>query len=304
MAIRIIQDKTAKKKKTKRKVTAKKSNSSITRHTTMTISRKKINIVKGNNNKFIKKLVRRIFILLFVVSLAFSSVYAYNHWMMPYLCSLERFFIDTIEVTGCKNVTESEIINLVPFDVGQSSFEVNLGRLEKDLKESKPELKNVFAHRTNNFKKIVISLTERVPEVFVSIDNEKKGLDFDNKPFNLKGDMANMKIPTIIFNDDEEKLFLLNFYKQIKNHISDIIPEITEIKYSKLDDIILTMNNKTSIYWGLDDKKKNGKKATRLQQVVKDLNNKNKYARSIDLSFIDNNKNKIIVDIVNEEQSI
>lgn len=303
MAIRIIQDKTAKKKKTTRKTTTKKS-SSITRHTTMTISRKKINIVKGNNNKFIKKLVRRIIALLFVVSLAFSSVYAYNHWMMPYLCSLERFFIDTIEVTGCKNVTESEIINLVPFDVGQSSFEVNLGRLEKDLKESKPELKNVFAHRTNKFKKVVISLTERVPEVFVTINDEKKGLDFDNKPFNLKGDMSDMKIPTIIFNDEEEKLLLLNFYKRIKNYISDIIPGITEIKHSKLDDIILTMNNKTIIYWGLDDKNKNEKKATRLQQVIKDLNNKNKDAKSIDLSFIDSNKNKIIVDIVNEEQSI
>ena len=140
--------------------------------------------------------------------------------------------------------------------------------------------------------------------MFVTINDEKKGLDFDNKPFNLKGDMSDMKIPTIIFNDEEEKLLLLNFYKRIKNYISDIIPGITEIKHSKLDDIILTMNNKTIIYWGLDDKNKNEKKATRLQQVIKDLNNKNKDAKSIDLSFIDSNKNKIIVDIVNEEQSI
>ena len=289
-----------------KKTTKKKSSGSIKRDINLAIPyRNSINIVsRKKKRKSNKKIIRKIVMLFFVICLAFSSVYAYNH-LKKYLCSLDRFFIEDIEITGCKNVTESEIRQLIPFEAGEvSSLEISLGQLEKKLKDHKSELKDISMHRTNWGKKIVVSLTERVPEVFVNIGEEKKGLDFDNKPFNLKGNMKDMKIPTIVFSNDEEKSSLLNFYKQIKNYISNIIPEITEIKYGEVEDIVLVMSNKTNIYWGLPKEKKNEKKAKRLKKVLKDLSTKNKDIKSIDLSFVDSNKNKVIVDTFREEKSI
>ena len=305
MAIRIIQDKSSKKKKTAKK-TAKKKSTSVKRDINLSVPyRNSISIVsRKNKRKSNKKIVRKIIMLLFVICLAFSSVYAYNH-LKTYLCSLERFFVEDIEITGCKNVTESEIRQLIPFEAGEvSSLEISLGQLEKKLKEHKAELKDISMYRTNWGKKIVVSLTERVPEVFVTIGEEKRGLDFDNKPFNLKGTMKDMRIPTVVFNNDEEKNSLLTFYKQIKKYIVNIIPEITEINYGEVDDIVLVMNDKTRVYWGLPKDSKNEKKADKLKQVLADLSRKNKDVKSIDLSLLDSNKNKVVVDTFKEEKSI
>ena len=177
MAIKIIQDKTSKKKKTVKKVTKKKSKSSYTtRHTDMAMSYGTISL-SGRTNRKKKssgKFFRKVIMLMFVACLAFSSVYAYNH-LMSYLCTLDRFFIDSIEITGCKNVTRSEIMNILPFKVGESSFAVELRQAEKTFKKNKSELKDVSMTRENWGKKIVVSLTERVPEVFVSIDDKNLG---------------------------------------------------------------------------------------------------------------------------------
>ena len=304
MAIKIKQN--AKLKKQIKKTAKKKSGSSVKRDINLSIPyRNNISIARKKNKKKVNKnFVRKIIMSLLVVCLAFSSVYIYNH-LKNYLCSLDRFFVEDMEIIGCKNVTESEIRQLIPFEVGEvSSLEISLSQLKKKLKAHKSELKDISMYRTNWGKKIVVSLTERVPEVFINIGDEKKGLDFDNKPFNLKGNMKDMKIPIVMFNNDTEKISLLNFYKQIKGHILDVVPEITEIRYGDVDDIILVMNDKTYIYWGLPKESKNKRKADKLKQVLKDLSAKNKNTKSIDLSFFDSNKNKVVVETFKEEKSI
>ena len=235
------------------------------------------------------------FMLIFIVCLSFSGVFVYNH-LMVYLCSLERFFIDTIEITGCNNIAESEIKELIPFQLGDSSFAVRLGQVEKDLKEFKSELKDISMYRTNWGKKIVVSLTERLPEVFINIDDKKLGLDFDNKPFNLRGNMASMSIPTLVFNTDDERKDLLSFYHKIKPKLNEYISDITEIKYGEVEDIVLTLNQKTDIYWGQPKDKNLDDKSSKLLQVLSFLHSNNtKEVESIDLSFIDNNKDKVLV---------
>ena len=303
MKIKIKQDEEILKKKKKvKKTVKKKSNGNTKRNIDLSAAYHSINISGRNSKKkTVGKIIRKFFILLFVVCLAFSSVYAYNH-LMTYLCSLERFFIDNIEITGCKNIMESEIINLIPFKAGKSSFEVDLGRLEKELKDRKAELKDISIYRADWGKKIVVSLTERLPEVFIKIDDEKKGLDFDNKPFNLKGKMSDMKIPVIVFNNTEERKNLLKFYEGIKNSILYLVPELTEIKYGKVEDIVLTLNNETDIYWGQPKKNKDEEKAEKLQLVLQDLAKKKKKIKNVDLSFLDDNKDKIIVKVFVEEE--
>lgn len=302
MTIKINQDKTLKKKKTIKKTSKKKLSGNITRHTTMTISNQKINIVRVHKKKSIKKIVRKIIMLMFVVCLAFSSVYAYNH-LKTYLCSLERFFIDDIEIIGCQNVTESEIKQLIPFQTGESSFSFNPWKIEKELKKYKSELKDVSICRINFGKKIVVSLTERLPEVFININDMRFGLDFDNKPFNLRGNMTDMHIPTIVFCNDLERQNLLSFYKRIKGYMLNLIPNITEIKYGEVEDIVLILNNKTSIYWGLPKENKLEEKSIKLQKILEDLATKNREIDYIDLSFIDDNKNKVIVGFFDDKEN-
>ena len=77
MAIKIIQDKTSKKKKTVKKITKKKSkNSYTTRHTDMAMPYGTISL-SGRTNRKKKssgKFFRKVVMLMFVVCLAFSSV--------------------------------------------------------------------------------------------------------------------------------------------------------------------------------------------------------------------------------------
>jgi len=324
MTIRIIKNKktqkskTAKDKKTSKNVakkTAKRSTKSSfikpiafagtekVPYGVRVLSKPKDKKDKSEIKKSVKKIFRKIVALVFVVCLAFSSVYAYNH-LMTYLCSLERFFIDSIEITGCNNITQSEIVNTIPFKVGNSCFEVNLGQLEKDLIKNKPELKKVSAHRRNWFgkdkkMKVVVSLTERLPEVFIYNNENKEGLDFDNKPFNLRGNMSVMQIPFLLYDTEQDRQDLLNFYRTFKSFFFELIPEIKEIKYGEMDDVIITMNNGSKIYWGYIKENKIKEKAKKFFAISKDLADKKQSMDYIDLSFLDENKDKIIVKISN-----
>ena len=306
MAIKIIKDKTIKKKTTK-KTAKKKSNSRNTRYVEMAMPYNTISISRKTNSKkkkSSKKIILKLFMLAFIVCLCFSSVYAYNH-LKTYLCSLERFFIDTIEITGCNNVAESEIKKLIPFEVGESSFAVNLGRAEKELKEFSAEIKDISIYRTNWGKKIVVSLTERLPEVFIMVGDKKLGLDFDNKPFNLRGNMFSMAVPTLVFDTEEERKELLTFYYKIKKKLGNLVSQITEIKYGEVEDIVLTINNKTVLYWGVPQDNKTDEKVAKLNKVLEKLSWKTDNIDYIDLSFIDGNKNKVFVgrSVVTEEES-
>ncbi|MBR3628515.1 MAG: cell division protein FtsQ/DivIB [Elusimicrobia bacterium] len=267
----------------------------------------KIKEKKNEIKKSIKKIFRNVIILLFIICLAFSSVYAYNH-LMSYLCSLERFFIENIEVNGCKNITESEIMNTIPFKVGETAIGINLWQFEKDLMNIKSELKKVSAYRRNWFGKgkkikVVVSLTEREPEVFIYNKGNKEGLDFDNKPFNLRGNMSLMQIPFLLYDTEQDRQTLLHFYKNLKTYFSDLIPEMKEIKFGELDDIVITMNNGTEIYWGYPKESKIKEKVRKFFAISKDLANKKQGMDYIDLSFLDVNKDKVIVKIsnINEE---
>ena len=295
MAIKIVKDKISIKKKPVKKTAKKKTKTSHTRNIDMAISYGSISLRnKGGKNKFYGKLFRTLFMLVFIITIAFSCVYAYNH-LMEYLCSLENFFIENIEITGCNNVTESEIKELIPFQKGDSSFAVKLGQAEKDLKEFKAELKDISMYRTDWGRKIVVSLTERLPEVFINVDDKKFGLDFDDKPFNLRGNMALMNVPTLVFNGDQERKDLLSFYHKIKPQITNIVSGITEIKYGEVEDIVLTVNGKTDIYWGSPKEKNSDDKILKLKKVLDFLATTNKSIESIDLSFLDMNKKKVLV---------
>jgi cell division protein FtsQ len=152
---------------------------------------------------------------------------------------------------------------------------------------------------------IVVALKEREPEVFIYNKENIEGLDFDNKPFSLRGNMSIMKVPFLLYDNDQDRENLLNFYKKLKVYFFELIPDIKEIKYGELGDVVITKNDGTQIYWGLSKEKKIKEKAEKFFAIVKDLSNKKQSMEYVDLSFLDDNKDKIIVkllDVANEKK--
>lgn len=245
---------------------------------------------RGKKKKLLKFFAKLFLVVCFVIAL----VYIYKH-CKSYLYANENFFIDSIEIVGCKNLTESEIKKLITFQIGDSLIKIDLSDSEKKLKKDKPELKSVRMSRKWRDKKVIISLQERLPEVFIYSSDKKKGLDFDNIPFKLRGDMSNMKVPVLSYNSEKEREELLNFFKKVKFYLVDLVPEITDIKYGEVEDIVFIMNNKTKIYWGLPSENKIKEKSEKFLEILKDLSNKYESIDYIDLSFLDDNKDKIIV---------
>ncbi len=255
---------------------------------------------KKSSLKIFKKLFfKMLFALLIVGAGACIVVMLFNayNYVMSRLYSDERFFIDYIEITGCSNITETEIRNLIPFKIGDNLLRISLSDTKKNLQEQKPELKDISMSRNWKEKKVVISLKEREPEVFIYKDGIKAGIDFDNRPFPLRGNMFDMKIPVLAYSDEKERESLLKFYRQFKVYMKDFIPEITGMSYGDTEDIIFKINDKITVCWGQPYYKKIEEKASKIKLVLNDLAQKDIDAKYIDLSFIDNNKERVIVRI-------
>ena len=249
---------------------------------------------KKYKTNFFKFLFKFLFKFILVICIVFVCIFGF-FWLREYLYANENFFIDDIEIEGCKNITKSEIIKILPFQVGESLLKIELCDAKKNLEKNKQELTNISISRKWFDKKVIISFKERIPEVFVNIKDKKMGLDFDNKPFDLIGNMVNMAIPTMVFNNNEERKTLLAFLEHTKEYIKNLIPQITEIKYGDVDDIILTLGNKINIYWGVPKENKIEDKSYKLQKILDDVVKRKLDIQSIDLSFIDENKNMVIV---------
>jgi len=246
------------------------------------------NISFSNRNSSInyKRIIRLILILVIIIFLAVLFKKCKN-----YICSCEKFEIETIEITGCKNVTQVEIIELVPFKTGDNLFRVDLSDAEEKIKILKPELKDITMLR--RWKRVLIKLKERQPEVFIPQGETLVGLDFDNISFGLRGHMFEMKIPVLSCSSKEERLSLLEFVKLLKPHIKDFIHRITEIKYGEVNDIIFIIDGKTTVYWGDFYKNEIKNKAKRMLVVFEDASQKYANIEYIDLRFLE--KDKVIV---------
>jgi cell division protein FtsQ len=250
------------------------------------IFNKKISFANRNNNINYKKIIQLFLVLILIILFVvlFTKIKCY-------LYTCEKFQIETIEIVGYKNVTQIEIKELIPFQVGDNLFKVNLSDAENKIKVLKPELKDITMLR--RWKRVLIKLKERQPEVFILQGTSLIGLDFDNVSFGLRGHMFDMEIPVLIYTTTEEKLKLLEFVKLLKPYAKDFIHRITEIKYGEVDDIILIIDKKTIVYWGEFNKAKIKDKTKKMLVVFEDAVKKYTNIDYMDLTFLE--KNKIIV---------
>lgn len=251
------------------------------------------NLDRKSKSSFLSlfKVFTRIFLF---ACLLIAIIYGYKS-TVSYIYASNKFLIEDIDVAGCNNVTKTEIKELIPFKIGDNLFKVDLSKAEKEIQKCKPELKDISMSRNWMSKKIIITLKERKPEVFILRDNEFIGLDFDNMPFALRGNMFDMKVPVLKYSSAQERINLLKFVKIFKPYVKDLIPRITEIKYGEVDDIIFVIDNKILIFWGSSKEKDIKNKVQKLKIVFEDSFKRYNAVDYIDLTLLDENKNKIII---------
>ena len=202
---------------------------------------------------------------------------------VSYAYAADSMAIKEIEVAGCKNVTGTEIKELLPFKIGDNLLKIDLSQAESEIMKVKPELKDISVGR--RWQKVRVKLYERTPEAFVMYGKELYGIDFDNKPFPLRGFMSSMKIPAITYRTDEERAALLEFIKKFKPVSEDFLSGIAEIKFSNSGDIVLTTHDGTVIYWGDERPEYLAHKFDKFKKIYVDATARFKHLEYIDMTL-------------------
>jgi cell division protein FtsQ len=198
-------------------------------------------------NKKVRKILKFFFYLVFLGGIIYGLYFGINE-LLSIAYKSDKIIIKDINIVGAKNITKAEIKELLPFKIGDNLLKVKLSETESEIKKLKLELKNIVINR--RWQKIKIKLYERTPEAFVMQNDEICGIDFDDKPFPLRGFMSEMKIPKIVYKSDEERKYLLDFIKRFKFVCDGFLDNILEIRINNTDDIIFVTVNNMTIIWG------------------------------------------------------
>lgn len=229
-----------------------------------------------------RKLGKAFVYLILIVAFCFLAYFAYKK-VLGYAYAAESMKIKDIEVLGCKNVTKTEIKALLPFKIGDSLLKIDLATAENEIKKIKPELKDISISR--RWQKVKVKLYERTPEAFVLNGKELYGIDFEDKPFPLRGFMSGMKIPTLMYKTKEERAILLQFIKIFKPVCGNFLDNIEEIKYTSSGDIVFITYDGTTIYWGDERKDYIAHKFEKLKKIYVDAMSKYKQIDYIDITY-------------------
>jgi cell division protein FtsQ len=247
-------------------------------------------VIKPGYARSAKKGIKfgKLFVRLCLLALLCFLVYAGGKKLVGYAYASESAIIKEIDVIGCKNVTKAEIKELLPFKVGDNILKINLSEAEDKIMEVKPELKGISINR--RWQKVRVKLYERSPEAFVVSGKDVLGIDFEDKPFPLRGFMSGMKIPTIKYRNETERSSILKFIKIFKPVCDDFLDNIAEIKYSNSGDIVFTTYDGTVIYWGEERPEHMTRKFDKLLKIYADAATKYKEIELIDIGFYESGR--------------
>jgi cell division protein FtsQ len=221
--------------------------------------------------------------LFFYIVLFVFLVYFGGKKLMNLAYESDKIIIEDIEVVGTKNVTKTEIKELLPFKVGDNLLKIDLSKAEDEIKKLKPELKNIIINRS--WQKVKIRLYERTPEAFVMCGDAVFGIDFDDKPFPLRGFMSAAKVPKLFYRSDVERKKLLRFIKSFKTVCGDFLSGISEIKFSVAGDIIFVTHDNTVVFWGDGGQEVLSRKFNKFQKIYADAMSKYKKIEYIDITL-------------------
>lgn len=242
--------------------------------------------VRTNGSYSRNKKGGKIFKIFFCLALLGGIVYGLyfgGNELLDVAYKSDKMIIKDIDIVGAKNVTKAEIKELLSFKIGDNLLKVKLSEAESEIKKLKPELKNIIINR--RWQKIKIKLYERTPEAFIMQKGEMSGIDFDDKPFPLRGFMSEMKIPKIIYKNDEERKRLLGFIKRFRSICGGFLDNILEMKINNMDDIIFIAANNATIVWGEEMPEHLSHKFKKFQKVYENAISKYKQIEYIDMNF-------------------
>lgn len=229
------------------------------------------------------KKIGRVIIFLLLICAAVFFVYKGIDKLVSYAYNAESMVVKEIEVIGNKNITKAEIKELLPFSIGDNLLKIDLSEAEDRIKKVKPELKDISINR--RWQKVKIKLYERTPEAFVFEENVLMGIDFEDKPFPLRGFMSGMKIPKITYKTQEQRAELLKFIKAFKPVCKDFLDNIAEINFSKTGDLVFKTHDEIVIFWGDDRTELLSYRFDKFEKIYVDALSKHKKIEYVDMTF-------------------
>lgn len=239
--------------------------------------------VRSGRSKKKQKASFRIILYTVICILVVFGMYIMCKKFMNIVYRSNIMIIKDIAITGSKNITKTEIRELIPFNIGDNILKINLSQAEKEIKSLKPELKNIVMRRA--WHKVKIKLYERTSEAFVENNGELLGIDFDDITFPLRGFMREDKVPRINYKTDKERKQLLVFVKRLKNTGVGFLSDILEINMSSTGDIVFVLNSNTIVFWGDDVSEQLCDKFKKFQKIYVDAIAKYKNIEYIDLTL-------------------
>ena len=260
---------------------------------------------KNGSFKKIFSFTFKIFKPVLVLGIIFVAVFYAFKFTSSKIYASDMLLIENIEVNGCTNVAATEIKELVYFKVGDKLLRLNLSRAQKEIQKEKPELKMVSMSRNWKNKSVSIELVERKPEVFIYQNKNLFGLDFDNMPFPLIGNMVDTQVPVLKYRTVPERSELLNFIKASKPYLGTFFSQIKEICLEEItNDVVFVTKEGTKIFFGQIKKNDIEPKIKKMLKIINDTSNKFNGLEYIDLTFLDlsKDKNKVIIKPIQQEE--
>jgi hypothetical protein len=196
-----------------------------------------------------------------------------------------------IYIFGAKNVSQSEIKKFLIFNIYNTN-KINLINTKNYILRAKPELKNIKIYRY--YDRIIIKVSERVPELYTNKNGKIFGIDNKNMMFPIHKVQLIGNIPKINYKSLNEKNKLLRFIRIVKVLSNSFYDNVAEVSFNSLDEIIIQMRNDVIIVWGIYEMNKAIilSKLQKLQTVYKDMTLRYSKIKYIDMSYY--NYGKII----------
>jgi len=230
-----------------------------------------------------KQRIRRISQIVLTLGLSALSLWLLWTLVNGFLFTSDIFRIRKIEITGNRNVSENEIVALLPFRDGDNLFKVSLSEAEDDVQQCKPELKSITMHR--RWHRILIKVRERQPVACITMNGQRLGLDEDNVPFPLRGKWARAPLPEVVDTQDSDRPEVLRFIALFAPAAKDLFSHIVKLSAEPGDNIDFETDQHLKVYWGKVDPDSIRQKLKRLAQVIEDAKTRFAGIEYINLCF-------------------
>jgi cell division protein FtsQ len=170
-------------------------------------------------------------------------------------------------------------------------LKVWLSPVEKNLRKSKPELKNINISR--GWKKVKIEFEEREPIAVVKVKDRLCGVDKDNIPFPLRGKWildSSEKLPRINVDDTAFRQDVLDFIGTVKLKAEKLYDNISCVYTEPSDTVVFVQRNETKILWGTPNKSGFNDKLGKLYMIQADAAKRFSGLEYINLCYFDDGR--------------